>query len=550
MLTFLFVEGLIARTIGIVVKFYQDYSTGIIDDADPPDGDPQWRIVRDFDFGPLPARWNMIFRQHLPFVSWLDFRSMRLWQTWIVAGIVLAVFAPTAIAQSTRGTYSPPKLDRSVPRPPVEEISNDEGESYDQEEPSIVRVAHQTILVANQEPEKAAVENKTPAVVEPEAMEMPEPMPMEDMGSYYSGPETVYSGGASYCDDGGCSMGCDSCGDQACAPFPKLCNNQWFGSAEWLMWYRRGQNLPVLASETLAIPLFGGERLGEEGESGGRFSIGRWFDRQETQGIAFRFWGTNKENFGFSAPGNSPITIARPFNNNGVPAQQVIINPLLPDASEFLNIQLESEVYGGDVSLKRLWFRGLGGRVDLLYGYQYFRLNESLEIDSRAVLAAAEIPPNSSIDMGELFDIENEFHGGHLGISTHYGEGRWIVDGQFKLGLGSLKRSATLTATSVSEIPPAAPVTTQEGLLITATNRGATSESTFAVSPELNLNLGYRLNRNMDFTVGYTYLGMSDVLQVWRTIDTTVDGVTRPARNFSHDNYWVQGLNLGVTFNY
>ncbi len=522
----------------------------------------------------------MIFRRHLPFVSWLDFRPERQWHHCLIAVIVLAGFTPTAFAQTTRGTYVPPKLDqapnqapnqapkrltngpvktiRSVPQPPVDAVDSeaDYDYDYDQEEPSIVRVAHQTLLVAKQETDTEAAK-KAPAVVAPEEIEMPEPMPLEEMGSYYDGPEMMHTGIASYCDDGGCSMGCDgggcsmgcdSCGDSACAPLPRLSNNQWFGSAEWLMWYRRGQNLPVLASQTLATPLFGGERLGEQGESGGRFSVGRWLDRQETQGIAFRFWGANKENFGFSAAGNSPITIARPFNNNAT--QQVIINPLLPDPSEFLNIQLQSEVYGGDVSLKRLWFRGLGGRVDLLYGYQFFRLNESLGINSRAVLAAAEIPPNSSIDMQELFDVKNEFHGGHLGISTHYGEGRWVVDGQFKLGLGSLKRTAALTAMSTSTIPPAIPVITQEGLLITASNRGTTSDSTFAVSPELNLNLGYRLNRNMDFTVGYTYLSMSDVLQVWRTVDTTVNGTTRPARNFSHDNYWVQGLNLGVTFNY
>jgi hypothetical protein len=502
---------------------------------------------------------------------------------------------------SQRGVYTPPTLpgDKAstaprttakalqprsakklvVPQPPAELDNGTNEQEFDAESPAVVQVAHRTIFVPQDAPSDSPVAegnseapSSAPRVVKPK-QPVPEPVPTgEVIYESVPSPEANFGTGSSHCDagvgccDSGCDslgcdsigsylsgpscgiedcVGCDGCGGgRTCIPFPCLFDRQWFGSAEWLMWYREGQSFPTLAATAAGASLFGGN-IGEDGESGGRFTVGRWLDRRQTQSFDVRFWGVAEETHSFSAnPTNNP-SVVRPFNGAGTPL--VIINNT-NSPTEFLRIGFDSEIYGADLSLKQLWLRGLGGRVDFIYGYQYFRLAESLGIQSRA---ETDFPNPSSQEISESFIATNNFHGGHFGLQTNYREGRWMFDGRFKLGLGSINREGSIQGMTVNQIGANPPATLTEGLLATNSNIGTDSNSTFAFAPEVNLTLGYRLNRNMDFTVGYTYFGMTDALQAWQMIDTTVDAANgRPARNFRYSDYWVQGLSLGVAFNY
>lgn len=368
-------------------------------------------------------------------------------------------------------------------------------------------------------------------------------------------------GCASSCDTiGGCDSigwggGCDGCGGcwdcrVGCLALPRLFNDCWFGSAEYILWTRRGQQFPVLAAQlnaagnAVVAPLFGGNgRVGEDSESGGRFTIGRWLDSRRNQSIVGRFWALAEEDFGFSANQTSAVNIGIPFTQAPATPNVYSIITANQNAGEFLNINYQSEVLGADVSLRQAWVKGLGGRIDFLYGYQFFRLNESLTIDGRSdELVGIR-------NAADFFDVENEFHGGQLGIAMNYRENRWTFDGLFKVALGSLNRRVALDSTTDVLAPPAG------GYFIYPTNEGASSDSTFAVMPEINLQLGYAYSRNVNFTVGYSYLMVSDVIQVAGTIDTTVDTAIgqptgRPTRNFRANDYWMHGVNFGLTFNY
>jgi hypothetical protein len=370
--------------------------------------------------------------------------------------------------------------------------------------------------------------------------------------------------GTAGCDSWACdAAGCDSCGPCGPLPIGAMLNDQWFGSAEWMLWVRRGSEFPVLAVDPTGDPdvtLFGGaDRYGEEGVSGGRFTLGLWLDPRHRQSLVGRFWGAGRETYGanfasanfdaVSIPINDPVTGPDTFD---------IINNAPAGANEFLNIELESEAYGADVSLRQVLRRGLGGRIEFLYGYQFFRLNEELAMHSRAVLAPGA--GNTTDLVTDQFDIANEFHGGQLGIHLDYREGRWMFDGLFKLGLGNVRRSANLSfrGTRTDNNNPANSTPIDAGYLVNDANAGGGSTDSFAVMPEIGLQLGYRLNRYTDFTIGYSYLAVTDVLQAANTVSTTVDTTfnlpndppAAPVRSFTHDDYWLHGLNLGVRFNY
>lgn len=353
--------------------------------------------------------------------------------------------------------------------------------------------------------------------------------------------------------------GCDACSASGFIRLPQLCNDQWFGSAEWLLWYRRGQSYPVLAAtsadeDPAELALFGGDRVGESSESGLRLSLGTWLDRAHCQSAAVRVWGLGQEKVDFAITGDAGLTVVRPFFNvttlPGRADENIVVQP---GTRDFLRAEFESDLYGGDASIRQLWVRGLGARVDFLYGYQYLRLDESLAIRSRTGGF-----PNAMLSVADSFDVENEFHGGQVGLAAHYDEGCWTFNGLAKIGFGNLARRATLAGMTTTQVGSDPAFTSNEGLLVRDTNAGSSSDSTFAVAPEVSLGLGYRMNRWMDVSVGYSFVMITDALQTWRTLDDSLAvnledppvDPARPARTFSYGDYWAQGVQFGVNFNY
>lgn len=350
--------------------------------------------------------------------------------------------------------------------------------------------------------------------------------------------------------------GCGGC-SEGFIPVPDFHNGCWYATAEWLNWKRRGQDFPVLAANTSAQgnpALFGGQgRSGEDMDNGFMVSLGRWTDSHKTQAVQARFWALEEQNFGFAANAASPISIGIPFTR--LPGNTADFFPTVNTANnnpnEFLNIGYDSSVLGADIVIRQLWNRGLGGRADFVYGYQYFRLEEGLDVSYATQLAPG--PPVALLRSNDSFNVTNDFHAAKLGFSLRYDERYWAFDGLFTLGFGGVRREANLIGASTIQNGDNDPVAQLGGSLIQPSNAGKDSDSSFAVSPEVNVGLGYRLNPNMHFRVGYTYLMVTDMLQVYRTIDTSVNlnqPADRPARAFTSGDYWVQGLNLGLTFNY
>ncbi len=351
-----------------------------------------------------------------------------------------------------------------------------------------------------------------------------------------------------------CAGGCDACG--TCTEclgvwhglrWPRA--SRWFGNAEYLLWSRRGNDLPTLAQANPgtvgATSLFGGNgRIGESSESGGRFTLGTWLDTCQSHSLVGRFWGVGREEESFFVDGTFGQAVGIPFEQAVPPLgtfYDIISSPA--DPGEFLAIDLKTEVYGADAAIRRRWVEGLGGRIDFLWGYQFMRVNESLGISGSGTNVLGQVR-----NVTESFDIDNEFHGGQLGLALHYEECGWTFDGLFKVGLGGLSRRAALRAQSNIGAG-------DEGYFVYPSNSGISNDTEFAVMPEISLGLGYALNSNVDFTVGYSYLMLSDVIQIDGMIDTTIDTAAvpttgRPSRNFRSNDYWLHGVHFGVAINY
>ena len=100
------------------------------------------------------------------------------------------------------------------------------------------------------------------------------------------------------------------------------------------------------------------------------------------------------------------------------------------------------------------------------------------------------------------------------------------------------------------------------GLLAQPTNVGRTKHSSFAAVPEVGLKIGYQFTDHLRVTVGYDFLYWSRVARPGQQIDTLVNTSqllrqggaavvpANPARIFHDTDYWAQGINLGLEFNF
>ena len=78
--------------------------------------------------------------------------------------------------------------------------------------------------------------------------------------------------------------------------------------------------------------------------------------------------------------------------------------------------------------------------------------------------------------------------------------------------------------------------------------------------PELDVNLGYRLNKNWRVMVGYTFLYWSNVVRPGEHIsrdlnpnqlppaENPLTGASRPGFAFDSVDYWAQGINAGLEY--
>lgn len=376
---------------------------------------------------------------------------------------------------------------------------------------------------------------------------------------------------------------CGGCGGCAACCLDLLCldvcipTQQMYGSAEVLLWWRRGQSLPPLATTSdagtgfanagvlgLATTdiLFGNDRVGGDAEEGGRITIGRWLDNRKCRGLELRYWGLGEDNFNFRAVSDGTRILARPFftvSDGVAPAQasQVIAFP--NDTSGTISVTGSSSVQGGDILMRRHLSTAVGGRIDALVGYQWAYLDEDIRISSFSTVIGTTnaLPQGSTLSVRDIFRTENEFHGATLGLRTLHRQGCWSFGTMFKMGFGELDRTVRITGgtttTSGGTVNEA-----NEGLLAQSTNIGSYSTSTFAVLPEVNLTLGYRIRQNVDFTFGYNYMMINKVIQPWRTIDPSLAvnltdppaGQQRPTVASSDGPYWIQGLNWGLAWKY
>src|SRR5262249_36270629 len=194
------------------------------------------------------------------------------------------------------------------------------------------------------------------------------------------------------------------CREQCCGP-----GHRFYASAEYLLWWTKGDPVPplvstgsptadrpgALGSDPAARVLFGDSELGTRARSGGRFLLGWWFGDCHCLGVEVGgfFLGEKTDRFSRTSLGD-PV-LARPFFNVfpdpaffGPSAEGVARPGVLAGT---VDAKHRSTLWGAEVNVRTNACCGCGWNVDVLVGYRQLGLDESLRVN-QSLLVGTNLP--------------------------------------------------------------------------------------------------------------------------------------------------------------
>ena len=355
--------------------------------------------------------------------------------------------------------------------------------------------------------------------------------------------------------------------------------------AEYLSLWAKGNPLPPLVTTSpintpqagagvlpAAETLFGNERVDDDARHGGRLTFGCWLVDGEFWGLEGHYFTLDEASTNFTASstfsdgiGPDDIILARPFFNVLTNQQDAALVAFpdfdllgtIVDLDGTVDVRTSSNVQSAGALLRKLLWVDFASnwRVDLLGGYRFFRLDDSVTIDDEFTTMGGLLAPTTFASTDD-FQAQNEFHGGEVGVTAQVFEGRWSLELLGKVALGNNNESVRINGfNSISVL--GTPVTTPGGLLTQPTNIGEFSRNEFAVLPEGALTLRCDVTCNMRASVGYTVMYLDRVVRSGDQIDValnpsqiggTLVGDPRPAFAFRENSFWVQGITAGVEY--
>ncbi len=205
-------------------------------------------------------------------------------------------------------------------------------------------------------------------------------------------------------------------------------------------------------------------------------------------------------------------------------------------------------------------------RLDVIGGLRYLRLRETYTFTTSSPYIAPY--PVDIWNTTDRFETTNDFYGVQAGLRARFDEGPWFGAGTAKVALGGMVQAVDVSGSlATNDYTGYGPVQTfNGGYFALPTNIGNHSRTRFAVVPEVNLNVGFRITPATSLFVGYSFIYASNVVrpgnQINRTLNTTQStswtedpafkptGPAQPSFDFNDSSFWAQGIRLGVAIRF
>jgi hypothetical protein len=360
-----------------------------------------------------------------------------------------------------------------------------------------------------------------------------------------------------------------------------------------LMWAKGNQLPPLVTTSPLGTPqaeagvlpagpntqiLFGGERVDQDRREGGRINVGYWLIDGEFLGIEGQYFTLVPEHTHFNKTstfsdgiGPGDIILARPFLNVDpnlvTPTQDAaivafpnfVLNQSEGPLDGTINIKTTSNVQSANALFRKLMWIDFTRqrRLDLLLGYRFFRVDDSVIInDSSDFLPTTGPIGPVSFASEDTFSARNRFNGGEIGLKGQSYHGPISLEFVTKVAFGNNRENVFINGTNSITVGGIT-TTGVGGLLAQPTNIGSYQRDVFAIVPEGDFNIRWNITRNLRGTFGYTFVYINRVQRSGEAIDTTLNptqiggtlvGEPRPAFGFIDTPFWVQGVTSGFEY--
>ena len=352
-----------------------------------------------------------------------------------------------------------------------------------------------------------------------------------------------------------------------------LSTSRFWARTEYLLWWSKGMNAPPLVTtgpttETGALGqagttiVFGDQALNQDVRSGGKISFGFFPWENPSRSIEVNYLGLAQERTSFSASNLAGMVLSRPFFNlqpaTGDARQdsQFVATPA--DLNGTINIQADTDFQSGELLFRQLLIDRPDYSLNFLLGYRFTRLDDSLLISEDITVTGTGTGQTigTTIDLYDLFDTTNDFHGANLGFAASYQQPGWSVDVLMKVAFGSTRSTITIDGQTTSTVPGSGAATSAGGLLAMPSNIGRYQEDHFTAIPELGATFRYQISPRVHATLGYSLIYWSKVARATEQIDFDLNptqlppgpfaGAPRPEYKFTTTDFWAQGINFGL----
>ncbi|AWM41526.1 hypothetical protein GobsT_74200 [Gemmata obscuriglobus] len=351
-------------------------------------------------------------------------------------------------------------------------------------------------------------------------------------------------------------------------PFPMVGPQFWASGDYVLAWYTPIRTPPLiqavpaaLANQSTsngAVTLFPeNNRINFGAFNGIRASVGANFEKfgVEVGGFVLERQG---ESSSFFNNGN-PVALGQGYISAGSGLPTTLFASLPGQYSGGVSAAAQSRLWGLDGNIRRAWYTFLFDTTDVLVGFKYLDLHESLTVYSPSVF-----PSGGVISSSDSVRTSNRFYGGYVGINSRLGNERGFgLDLTSKSGLGGVAQRAELVGSNsfipaggAADIEPA-------GLYARGLNAGTFTRSKVAYTQDFDLKLTYNFNPWFQVSFGYSLMYMSSAIRPGGAIDAVVNDsnvrfvaqptpstLARPAFAWRTDGLTVNALTFGARLQY
>jgi hypothetical protein len=367
-------------------------------------------------------------------------------------------------------------------------------------------------------------------------------------------------------------MGCGSTGlvpGVDCLPPSVPERAKCYGDVEYMLtWIKNGPNPGGLAIVTpsgapffgpaTTVPL-GGDKVNYDAQSGIRGTVGTWLGCDGKFGVEASGFILEQDTLNTIISSNgaagSPV-IARPFlNANAVPPVSTALTIAGPGLPGSIADRQTTFMWGAEANGVLNWHEDCNRRTDLLAGFTYTDLRETLGVTSISTPVTAAAAPGGSITLDDAVNTRNQFYAGQVGARTTYTYGKLSLTLTGKVAMGVNHETVDRFGTTSIVVPGVAPVSAPGGFLAAASNSGRVARDQFAIGLPSTMMLGYQVTDNLNAFVGWDFIYITSVVRPGDQVDlafqSTGNGtLVRPSNGTNRSDFWANSLLAGLAFKF